>query len=86
MSTPRTPPGYGIDNKLGGSQPNLSNTLSESESDFSQVTTRNKRKREDDDTTTIKNELLNLKKQMADMMALLTVSSKTQKENTDKLC
>lgn len=85
MSIQRTPPGYGIDSKHGGSQPNLSDAYFENEPGTSQITMRNKRKH-DDDTTTIKKELSDLKKQMAEMMALLTVSSKSQKENIDKLC
>lgn len=86
MNIERTPPGHGIyDTRLGGSQPNLSHVSLEEDIGIPQITIRNKRKH-DDDTSIIKSELSDLKKQMADMMALLTATSNLQKENIDRLC
>lgn len=80
----RSPSGCGTRTRLSGSQPNLSESTLDGE--YSQVTIRNKRKQPEDDNTTIKKELTELRKQMAEMMSLLTSTSKAQKENIDQIC
>lgn len=80
----RSPSGCGTRTRLGGSKPNLSESTLDSE--LNQVTIRNKRKQPEDDDTTIKKELSELRKQMAEMMALLTSTSYAQTENIDQIC
>lgn len=82
MSQTRSPTGSGIDTKLGGSQPNLSEIHTESSP---RITFRNKRKQTDDNDL-IKTELSELRKQMSEMLSVLTASKNDQAQNINKLC
>ncbi|CAH2088761.1 unnamed protein product [Euphydryas editha] len=76
----RSPNGGGICRGSSDSQLNMSAV-----SDNSQVTFRNKRKLHSENDR-IMDELSDLKKQMADMIALISSTSSAQTENIDKLC
>ena len=82
MSQKRSPTGCGIDTKFGGSQPNLSETHTDSSP---RITLRNKRKQTDDNDL-IRTELSELRKQMSEMLLVLTTSKNDQAQNINKLC
>jgi HAMP domain-containing protein len=82
MNLQRTPLGGGFAAGLSGSQPNL--TLS-SDLDNAQITFRNKRKLSNGNDYIV-SELGDLKKQMSEMMYVLTTNSNIQTENMNKLC
>ncbi|VVC94509.1 unnamed protein product [Leptidea sinapis] len=77
MAQERSPTGSGKNIELSGSQPNLSNI------DLAAITIRNKRKHCLD--YDVNDQLTDIQKQMAEMMALLTSSITTQKESSSKL-
>lgn len=82
MSLLRSPTGSGIDARLGGSQPNLSELSSETTLRY--ITHRNKRKTPDDDDL-IRTELFELRKQMSEMMGVLKSINSDQAENINTL-
>lgn len=83
MSLLRSPTGSGIEPIFGGSQPNLTEkTFTDT---CSHVTFRNKRKGTDD-SEIIKTELSELRKQMSDMMAMLTSTRVAESEAINKIC
>lgn len=82
MSVQRSPTGCDSNARLGGSQPNLA----EMNPTYEIRTNITQRKRKDtDDNAWIKAELSDIKKQMSDMMALITASSSFQEEKIEKL-
>ncbi|VVD05777.1 unnamed protein product [Leptidea sinapis] len=85
MAQERSPTGSGKNIKCRGSQPNLSNIGIQSMhlSDLASITIRNKRKHCFD--YDVNDQLTDIQKQMAEMMALLTSSITTQKESSSKL-
>lgn len=83
MSSVRSPNGGGINTRLGGSRSNLSE---KQQSDTgANITFRNKQKTTDD-RETIKNELSEIRKQMSEMMAILTSTRNDQTDSINKLC
>lgn len=84
MSVQRSPTGCGNYPRLSGSQPNLAEIDLDDDMPTNNVTLRCKRK-EPDDNAWIRTELSDLKKQMAEMMALIKSSSSSQEENISKL-
>lgn len=83
MNLVRSPPGSGNGEKLGGSQPNLSEIHNIS---TPQVTYRNFKRKVTDDDALIRTELSEMRKQMSEMMLLLKTSTNDQAENYNKLC
>lgn len=84
MSLLRSPNGggIGVSQRLSGSQPNIATAT---DVDSNQITFRNKRKARNADED-IMHELVDIKKQMADMMSLIASSTTAQTESINKLC
>lgn len=82
MNVLRSPNGGGMSSAHGGSQPNLSVN---SDFDTPKITFRNKRKLSDSNGNVIQ-EILEMKKQMSEMMSLIASSTAAQTENINRLC
>lgn len=83
-----SPTGCGT-SRLSGSQPNLENVDLDAEFETSShITTRgNKRKNpHGDDIFLLRREISEMRKEMSEMMAVLTASSKDQNEKINTLC
>lgn len=83
MNILRSPTGSGMSERRSGSQPNLFTTDTESTSELSSVTFRNKRKHFEEDQ--VESKLTDLQTQMNVMMELLTKSINAQNESTVKI-
>lgn len=84
MNVQRSPPTGSGTSGRSDSQPNLTN-LNLYETDFLRGVNRYKRKHPDEDHQ-IKSELIEIRRQMQDIMSFLSDFSTTQKENNGKLC
>lgn len=84
MNEHRSPTGCGHSDRLGGSQPNLSELNPNYDTTPIRITQRVKRKVLDDDAW-IKTELSDLKKQVSEIMVILKATSVSQAENINKL-
>lgn len=81
MSVLRSPNGGGVSQTYGGSQPNPSVTP---DFDTPKITFRNKRRSSNSNDCVIE-KILDVKKQMAEMMSLMASSSVAQTENINRL-
>lgn len=85
MSVVRSPTGSGLAAGRSGSQPNLVSGDSHLEfADSARITLRNKRKQTDDDSH-IKDELSEIRKQLSQMMEMMTALNRNQKEYMENM-